>query len=106
MDSDKVKAMRKAVNDCSIEQAARMTRVSPRSWQAYERGERKIPESVVELFLIKSGLSLDPWVEWEVEWITPHQELKYLKGKRDEISEELSELNRKINRLTIKASKI
>lgn len=55
MTPDEVKQLREKAG-LSVAEAARCVRISDRSWQRYESGDRKIPEGIVELFCIKNGL--------------------------------------------------
>lgn len=50
-----IKTTRKALGYTQKE-AAELVHVSLRAWQLWEAGDRKMPPSVWELFVIKSGL--------------------------------------------------
>jgi len=105
MDKQKNKAtdLRKAAG-CSVEIAADIVRVAKRTWLSYEKGERKIPDSTVELFVIKSGLSLAEWTDWEVEFLNLELKIKSLSEEREFLSDKITGLNREINRVSLKYS--
>lgn len=54
MDSSEIRRLRKE-SGLSVSQAARLVKVSDRTWQRYEQGTRKVPEPVIELFRIKTS---------------------------------------------------
>lgn len=55
MEGSKLKALRKKLG-LSLSQAAARVHVTPRTWARYEAGDRKIPEGVVHLFCVQSGV--------------------------------------------------
>ncbi len=48
----------------SQDEAADYVRVSRRTWQSYERAEREMPDSIVELFCIKFALRINNYVSY------------------------------------------
>lgn len=54
MEPEALKALRKA-SGLSLKQAAELVHVSTRTWARWESGSRHCPESVIELFCLKSG---------------------------------------------------
>jgi transcriptional regulator with XRE-family HTH domain len=59
MEAAALKALRKKLG-LSLSQAAARVHVTPRTWARYEAGERKVPEGVVHLFCIQSGVRYPP----------------------------------------------
>ena len=59
MDNVALKALRKKLG-LSLAGAAARVHVTPRTWARYEAGERKVPEGVVHLFCIQSGVKYPP----------------------------------------------
>lgn len=58
MDNITLKILRKKLG-LSLSQAAARVHVTPRTWARYEAGDRKIPEGVVHLFCIESGIEYE-----------------------------------------------
>lgn len=58
MNPAELKALRMEQGD-SITEAANKVHVSARSWQRYESGDRKIPEGVIHLYCIQSGIDFN-----------------------------------------------
>jgi len=62
MEKDKLKELRKKVG-LSLADAAKRVHVTPRTWARYEAGDRSIPDGVVHLFCLTSGINPDEYLK-------------------------------------------